>query len=391
MTLPDSNADKPASLLFTPYTLRGLTLRNRVVVSPMCQYRSRDGEATDWHLVHMGKFAMGGAGLVFCEETAVAASGRKTYGCAGMYEERHVKAARRINDFMHEVGAAAGIQLGHAGRKASCGPPWTNFKPLTEEDAKHGMPPWRGVSASEQAAKPGALVPQAMDESQIQHMIGLWRDAALRSIDAGFDVVEVHGAHGYLIHQFLSPLSNLRTDAWGGDLAGRMRLALEISEAVRRVWPADKPVFFRVSAVDGDGGAWDMDDTVALSQALKERGVDVITCSSGGINGPLNMAVVPRTPGYQVPYAQRVREEAAMASCAVGLITEPMQAEQILREGRADLIALARELMVDPNWPVRAARELHEADALGLLPKDYSWWLRRREDIRALTPPTTAA
>ncbi|ALM82746.1 NADH:flavin oxidoreductase/NADH oxidase [Bordetella sp. N] len=381
--VPDTAAS-PLPRLFSPYTLRGLTLRNRVVVSPMCQYVSQDGAATDWHLVHLGKFAMGGAGLVFCEETAVEERGRKTYGCAGMYNDRHVAAARRVNDFIHAAGAATGIQLGHAGRKASCAPPWTNFRPLTDDDAKHGMPPWRGVSSSELAAKPGALVPHALDESEIRAMIQTWRTAALRSVDAGYDVCEVHGAHGYLIHQFLSPLANLRTDGWGGDLAGRMRLALEIAEAVRQAWPADKPVFFRVSAVDGDGGAWNMDDTVALSRALGERGVDLVTCSSGGINGPLNMAVVPRVPGYQVPYAERVRTEAGIASCAVGLITEPAQAERILQDGQADLIALARELMVDPNWPVRAARELGVADYLGLLPDDYAWWLRRREDIRAL-------
>lgn len=382
------NADAPGAadtpLLFTPYTLRRLTLRNRVVVSPMCQYKSDGGAATDWHLVHLGKFAMGGAGLVFCEETAVEARGRKTYGCAGMYEDRHVAASRRVTDFIHEAGAAAGIQLGHAGRKASCGPPWTGFRPLTEEDAARGMPPWRGVSASPLPAKPGALVPAQMNEDDIRLMIQAWRIAARRSIDAGFDVCEVHGAHGYLIHQFLSPLANRRTDAWGGDLEGRMRLALEISEAVRQEWPADKPVFFRVSAVDGEGGAWDMDDTVALSRALRERGIDVVTCSSGGIDGPLNMAVVPRTPGYQVPYAARVRREAGMPTCAVGLITEPAHAEDILREGSADLIALARELMANPNWPVQAARALGVTEPLDLLPTDYAWWLKRREEIRAL-------
>ncbi|WP_454690171.1 NADH:flavin oxidoreductase/NADH oxidase [Achromobacter aloeverae] len=384
MTVQPEAAAHPLPRLFTPCTLRGLTLRNRVVVSPMCQYVSNDGAATDWHLVHLGKFAMGGAGLVFCEETAVEASGRKTYGCAGMYDDRHVAAARRVNDFIHAAGAASGIQLGHAGRKASCGPPWTNFRPLTDDDARQGMPPWRGVSASELPAKPGALVPHALDEAEIRAMIQTWRTAAQRSMDAGYDVCEVHGAHGYLIHQFLSPLANLRTDGWGGDLAGRMRLALEIAEAVRQAWPADRPVFFRVSAVDGDGGAWDMDDTVVLARALRERGVDVVTCSSGGINGPLNMAVVPRVPGYQVPYAERVRREAGIASCAVGLITEPAHAERILQQGQADLVALARELMADPNWPVRAANELGVPDYLGLLPRDYAWWLRRREDIRAL-------
>lgn len=376
--------ERGAPMLLSPMTLRGLRLRNRIVVSPMCQYTSNDGAPTDWHLVHLGKFALGGAALVFGEETAVEASGRKTYGCAGIYTDAHVAAYRRITDFIHAAGAAAGIQLGHAGRKASCGAPWTNFRPLTEADAKDGRPPWRGVSASAVAAKPGALTPLAMDEPQIRTMIQTWRTAALRCVDAGFDVCEIHGAHGYLIHQFLSPLANLRTDAWGGDLNGRMRLALEIVKAVRGVWPKEKPVFFRVSAVDGNGGAWDMDDTVVLARALRERGVDVVTCSSGGINGPLNMAVVPRVPGYQVPYAERVRKEADVASCAVGLITEPAQAELILANGQADLIALARELMVDPNWPVRAAKALGVDTYLDLLPQDYAWWLKRREDIRAL-------
>ncbi|MBV7481453.1 NADH:flavin oxidoreductase/NADH oxidase [Bordetella sp. BOR01] len=380
-----ANTSKP--LLLVPTTLRGLALRNRIVVSPMCQYASQDGAPTDWHLVHLGKFALGGAGIVFCEETAVEERGRKTYGCAGIYADRHVEAYRRITDFIRGAGAACGIQLGHAGRKASCGPPWTNFRPLTPEDAAAGMPPWRGVSASALPAKPGALDPHALDDSGIEAVIQSWRLAAQRSVDAGFDICEIHGAHGYLIHQFLSPLANRRTDAWGGDLQGRMRLALCIAEQVREAWPNDRPVFFRVSAIDGNGGAWDMDDTVTLARALRQRGVDVITCSSGGINGPLNMAVVPRVPGYQVPYAERVRREAAVATCAVGLITEPAQAEQILQDGQADLIALARELMVDPNWPVRAGRELGLAGYLDLLPDDYAWWLKRREDIRALSGP----
>jgi len=379
---PQASAGLP--LLLSPCTLRGLTLRNRVVVSPMCQYASRDGAPGDWHLVHLGKFALGGAGLVFCEETAVEERGRKTHGCAGIYADGHVPAYRRITDFIRGAGAAPGIQLGHAGRKASCGPPWTNFRPLTEDDARRGMAPWRGVSASMLPAKAGALVPEALDGDQIRAMVETWRRAAVRSVDAGFEVCEIHGAHGYLIHQFLSPLANRRGDEWGGSLAGRMRFALAIAEAVRAAWPADRPVFFRVSAVDGEGGSWDMDDTVALARALRERGVDVVTCSSGGINGPLNMAVVPRVPGYQVPYAERVRREAGVAACAVGLITEPAQAEAVLREGRADLIALARELMVDPNWPVRAARELGMPQPLDLLPPDYAWWLKRREDIRAL-------
>jgi 2,4-dienoyl-CoA reductase-like NADH-dependent reductase (Old Yellow Enzyme family) len=213
----------------------------------------------------------------------------------------------------------------------------------------------------------------------------------LRTLDAGFDVLEIHGAHGYLIHQFLSPLANRRSDAYGGSLDNRMRFALEITEAVRGVWPKEKPLFFRVSAVDGASGAWTADDTVALAKALKERGVDVITCSSGGIAGPLNMAIVPRTPGYQVPYAERVKKEAGVKACAVGLITEPEHAEAILQQGRADLIAMARELMYNPNWPVHAAKTLGVPDYLKLLPPAYAWWLERREKIRELTQTQSAS
>jgi 2,4-dienoyl-CoA reductase-like NADH-dependent reductase (Old Yellow Enzyme family) len=373
-------------MLFAPLALRSLAARNRVVVSPMCQYSSADGGPTDWHLVHLGKFAMGGAGIIFCEETAVEERARKTYRCAGIYADRFTPMYRRITDFLREQGAIPAIQLGHSGRKASCGPPWTNFAPLTDEDAERGMRPWRGVSASAIPARAGAPAPLELSATDIGEVLDAWRDAALRSLDAGFDICEIHGAHGYLIHQFLSPLANTRRDGYGGDLSGRMRFALEVAETVRAVWPHDRPLFFRVSAVDGEGGAWSVDDTVALARELKARGVDVITCSSGGINGPLNMAIVPRVPGYQVPYAARVKCEAGILSCAVGLITEPKHAEAILRNGEADLIALARELMYNPNWPVHAAKALGVPDYLDLLPPAYAWWLKRREQIRELTP-----
>ena len=369
------------ALLFTPIQLAGLTARNRIVVSPMCQYSSEEGGPNDWHLVHLGKFALGGAGIIFCEETAVEARARKTYGCAGIYSDKHVPMYLRITDFLRNNGGIPAMQIGHSGRKASCGPPWTNFRPLTEDDAKSGMKPWRGVSASAIPARDDAQAPHELSVSEIREVIDAWREAALRTLDAGFDVIEIHGAHGYLIHQFLSPLANKRSDAYGGDLSGRMRFALELTEAVRTAWPRDKPLFFRVSAVDGDGGAWNMDDTVTLARELKTRGVDVIACSSGGINGPLNMAIVPRTPGYQVPYAERVRKEANIMTCAVGLITEAQQAEDILQRGQSDLIAMAREFMYNPNWPVHAARQLGVADYLDLLPPAYAWWLKRREQI----------
>lgn len=374
-------------LLLQPIALRGVTARNRIVVSPMCQYESRDGGPTDWHLVSLGKYAIGGAGIVFAEETAVEARGRKTYECAGIYSDNHVPAYRRITDFLRHQGAVPAIQLGHAGRRASSDAPWTDFKPLDDSDAARGLKPWTSVSVSAiAAAREGSQVPAAMSIDDIHAMINTWREAARRSLDAGFDICEIHGAHGYLIHQYLSPLANRRNDAYGGDLRGRMRFGLEIVEAVREVWPHDRPLFFRCSATDGPQGGWTMEDTIALSRELKQRGVDVITCSSGGIGGPINTEIVPRVPGYHVAYAERVRQEVGIKSVAVGLITEAHQAEQILEAGQADLIALARELLYNPHWPVHAAKELGIENYLEILPRGLSWWLKRREEVRRLKP-----
>jgi 2,4-dienoyl-CoA reductase-like NADH-dependent reductase (Old Yellow Enzyme family) len=377
--------DLPLPLLFSPIDLGGLTARNRVVVSPMCQYSSEGGGPTDYHLVHLGQFAMGGAGIVFCEETSVEARGRKSYHCAGIYDDAHVPQYRRINDFIRAHGAIPAIQLGHAGRKGSACEPWEGYRPLTDADAVRGSPPWRTVSSSELAASERAPLPHALDRDEIRAVIARWREAALRALDAGYDLVEVHAAHGYLIHQFLSPLANKRTDAYGGDLEGRMRLCLEILEAVRGAWPSDRPLFMRVSAVDGVNGAWNVDDTVALARAAKERGVAVVTPSSGGIAGPGTAAPVPRLPGYHVPYAERVRREAGVMTIAVGLITEARHAEAILRGGQADLVALAREFLWNPHWPAHAARELGVPGYLDLLPRGYAWWLKRREDTRRVT------
>jgi 2,4-dienoyl-CoA reductase-like NADH-dependent reductase (Old Yellow Enzyme family) len=380
-----SSAAPATPLLFTPLRLRGLTARNRVVVSPMCQYSSERGGPTDYHLVHLGKFAMGGAGIVFCEETAVEARGRKSHHCAGIYDDAHIPGYRRINEFIRAQGAVPAIQIGHGGRKGSGCAPWEGYRPLTAEDAKQGHAPWRTVSASAIPASAEAPVPHALTTGEIADVVASWRTAAARALDAGYDVVEVHAAHGYLIHQFLSPLANRRDDAYGRDLQGRMRLCLEIVEAVRGVWPADRPVFMRVSAVDGVDGAWSSDDTVALARAARERGVDFVTTSSGGIAGPGTATPVPRVPGYHVPYAAKVRREAGVGTIAVGLITEARHAEEILRNGEADLIALARELLWNPNWPAHAARELGVPAYLDLLPRGYAWWLKRREDIREVT------
>jgi len=381
----DGNVRLP--LLLQPIGLRGLTARNRIVVSPMCQYHSESGGPTDWHLVSLGKYAIGGAGIVFTEETAVEEHGRKTYECAGIYSDNHVPAYRRITEFIRSLGAIPAIQLGHAGRKASSDLPWKDFRPLDDSDAARGLKPWIGVSASAiPAPREGSSTPIAMSVSDIIKMIEVWRESAVRSVDAGFDICEIHGAHGYLIHQFLSPLANRRNDGYGGDLKGRIRFALEITEAVRAVWPQDRPLFFRCSATDGPGGQWTIDDTIVLASELLQRGVDVITCSSGGIGGPINTEIVPRVPGYHVAYSERVRRAAGIKTVAVGLITEARHAEQILCAGQADLIALARELLYNPHWPVHAAKELGIENYLDILPADLSYWLKRREEVRRLKP-----
>jgi 2,4-dienoyl-CoA reductase-like NADH-dependent reductase (Old Yellow Enzyme family) len=371
--------DRP--LLFRPITIRGVTARNRIMLGPMSQYLSVNGNLTDWHLVHLGQFAIGGAGIVCSEETAVEARGRRTHDCAGIYAEEHVRGYRRITDFLKDMGAVPAIQLGHAGRRGSVRPPWQGRLPLGERDAARGHAPWTTVSASPIPHGPGRPPPAALDRQEIKEVVQAWRDAASRSADAGFDVVEIHGAHGYLINQFLSPVGNRRTDAYGGDRQGRMRFALELVEAVRAAWPRDKPLFFRVSAVDGKGGHWDMDDTIALVTELKERGVDVIDCSCGGLEGESSLPAVPRhLPGYNVVYSEHVRREANISTAVVGMITEPAQAEAILREGKADIIALAREMMCNPYWPVHAAKALGLPDWLNMLPENYACRLYPREE-----------
>ncbi len=369
-------------LLFTPIKLRSVVARNRIVCSPMCQYVSDDGAPGEWQLVNFGRFAMGGCGIVFGEETAVVAEGRKTHHCAGMYKDSHVADYRRINDFIRALGAVPAIQLGHCGRRASAHGPLQDRRALTEEDARMGMKPWQPIAPSAITDRPGGETPRAMDHDDIRKSIESWRVAAQRSLDAGYDILEIHGAHGYLIHQFLSPLSNKRTDGYGGTLEGRMRFALEITDAVRRVWPADKPLFFRTSVVDGTGGAWGLDDTLALARELKARGVDVVDCSSGGISGDGPMPPLPRVPGYQAGYAREIRQDVGIATCAVGMITEASHAEALLRDGHADLIALARELMDHPNWPVHAARDLGMAEPLDLVHAREAQRLRLREQHR---------
>ena len=371
-------------LLFTPISFRGVTARNRIVASPMCQYHSTEGGPGDWQMAHIGRLAIGGSGIVFGEETAVEAVGRKTYACAGIWDDRHIPLYRRLTDFIREQGAVPAIQLGHSGRQASCHTAVHDWAPLTEADAAAGLAPWQGMAPSAVAGEPRHFPPKAMDRDDIRRVLAAWAEAARRSVDAGYDICEIHGAHGYLIHEFLSPLSNRRTDAYGGDRQGRMRFALEVAEAVRAAWPDDKPLFFRISCVDGQGGAWDLEDSVVLAAALKDRGIDLIDCSSGGITGPTDMPLVPRVPGYQVGFAERIRREAGVPTMAVGLITDAHQAEAILREGRADLAALARELLWHADWPAHAALELGVEDPHGVMPHEYAYRLRQRERAKEM-------
>ncbi len=379
--------DEAVPLLFSPITLRGVTARNRIVVSPMCQYVSVEGGPTDWHLVHLGKFAIGGAGIVFGEETAIEPRGRKTYDCAGMYDDRHIAQYGRINDFLKSMGSVPAIQLGHAGALGACHGAMQGWEPLTEKDAAQGLPPWECLSAGGGAGiKRAAVRLKMMDRDDIAAVMQAWKDATRRSLEAGFEILEIHGAHGYLIHEFLSPATNRRNDAYGGDLEGRMRFALEVVEAVRSVWPQDKPLFYRASVLDGKGGEWVLEDTIALAKALRERGVDVIDCSSGGITGDSRLLGIPRVPGYHVSHSTRIKQETGAPTMLVGLVTDAHQAEAILRNGQADLIGMARELMYESHWPVHAARELGVPNYLELFPEPYTFRLKIREEHKVQYP-----
>ena len=371
-------------LLFTPITIRDITARNRIVASPMCQYASVDGAPNDWQLAHLGRLAIGGCGIIFGEETAVEARGRKTYTCAGLWKDDQIASYKRLNDFLRAYDATPALQLGHAGRKGSCHDAVRDWAPLTEADAADGMPPWTAIGPSAIPQTPRHPVPRAMTQADIDDVVEAFAASARRGHEAGYDIVEIHGAHGYLIHQFLSPITNQRTDAYGGSRENRMRFALEITAAVRAAWPEEKPLFYRLSAVDGQGGEWGIEDSIALAKALKDKGVDIVDCSSGGIVGSASMSTVPRLPGFQVPFSERIKREADVPTMAVGLITEGEQAERILRAGQADLIAIARELMWFADWPAHMAKKmgLHDYD---IMPEGYAHRLKLR-DTQARMP-----
>lgn len=336
-------------LLFTPLRTRSLELRNRIVVSPMCEYSSRDGFANDWHLVHLGSRAVGGAGLVLTEACAVTADGRISPDDLGIWKDDHIAVLARITAFVRSQGAAAGIQLAHAGRKAATAAPFKGGKPLPSAEA------WQIVAPSPLAFAPGYAQPHELSKSEIAAIIGDFAAAAARALTAGFQVIELHAAHGYLIHQFLSPLSNQRNDAYGGSFDNRCRLACEVVEAMRGVWPAELPLWVRISATDWGEGGWDVADSVALARRLRPLGVDLMDCSSGG---NVAHAQIPVGPGYQTVFAEQIKRETGMPTGAVGMITSPEQAEHILVTGQADVVILARQMLRDPYWPLRAAHEL---------------------------------
>ena len=338
------------SLLFSPLKIKNIELKNRIVVSPMCEYSAIDGFPNNWHLVHLGSRAVGGAGLIIFEATGVSPEARISVGDLGIWKDEHIEKFKEIVNFIHENGAIAGIQLAHAGRKASFDIPWEN--PLQLDKEKGG---WDTVSASAEIFNPTDKTPIALDTAGIEKVKADFKSATIRAIKAGFKVIEIHAAHGYLQHQFLSPISNKRTDNYGGSFENRIRLLMETVETAQEVWPAENPLFVRISATDWAEGGWNLEESIQLSALLKEKGVDLIDTSSGGLTLAQQ---IPLKPGYQVEFAAAIKKEIGIATGAVGLITTAKQAEEILQNGEADLIFLAREFLIDPYFPLHAAFEL---------------------------------
>lgn len=353
--------------LFEPLTIKSVTLRNRIGVSPMCQYSADNGHMNDWHLVHLGGRAVGGAGLIIAEATAILPEGRISPGCAGLWLDSHIEPLARINKFIKDYGAVPGIQIGHAGRKASCDLPWQGGAHLNNT---HGGWDIVGPTTEPFGGANHQKIPAALDKDGIQRIVKSFADSAERAHEAGCEWLEIHAAHGYLLHSFLSPLSNTRTDEYGGPFENRCRALMEVITAVQKKWPTDKPLAVRLSATDWVPGGWTVDDSVALARKLKDAGIDLVDCSSGAIR-PQDLSSYPIGPGFQVPLAEKVRREADIMTAAVGLITDPAQADQIIRNGQADMVYLARELLRNPYWPIQAARALGHADKLSF-PLQYA-------------------
>jgi 2,4-dienoyl-CoA reductase-like NADH-dependent reductase (Old Yellow Enzyme family) len=366
-------------MLFQPLTIRGLTLKNRMVVPPMVHYRAEAGNTCGaFHMVHLGRYALGGFGLVFVEATAVEEIGLINEHDLGIWNDAQMESFRPLIAFMRRRGTAIGIQLAHGGRKACSQTAMQGMGPLTEENLKAGAKLWQPVGPTAEPVAKGWLTPRQLTTAECRAMVGTWANAARHAVGAGFDTIEIHTAHGYLLASFLSPVSNTRNDEYGGDRAGRMRLPLEIVEAVRREMPASMPLFVRVSSVDGTQEGWNMDDTVVFARELKARGVDVIDCSSGGISGAATAAQVTRSLGFQVPFAERGRKEADISTMAVGIILEAQQAETILQNGQADLIAVGRQAQFNPNIAHHWSHELGINTRFEDWSPEFGWWLEKR-------------
>lgn len=366
-SLADHDRNFPDNDLLTPLTIRGVNLRNRIGVSPMCQYSSKNGFADDWHLVHLGSRAVGGAALVMTEATAVTSEGRITPGDLGIWNDEHIEMLSRIANFIHRMGAVAGIQIAHAGRKASCQPPWLGGKALTQEEGS-----WDVVGPSSLPFSENNPVPVELDKKGIEDIIKAFIAAAKRALKAGFKILEIHSAHGYLLHSFLSPLSNHRTDEYGGSFDNRSRLLLQVVKAVREVIPECMPLFVRISATDWVEEGWDLDQSIQLAKKLCPLGVDLIDVSSGAL---VPHAKIPVAPNYQVPFAAEIRKEAGIKTSAVGLITDPQQANQIITSGEADFVFLAREFLREPYWALKAEQALKQDPSW---PTPYGYAVRRR-------------
>ena len=368
--------------LYSPFELRGVAFKNRIAVSPMSQYRSIDGHANDWHLVHLGRFAMGGAGLVYAEATAVEKDGRRTHGDLGLWEDAQIDPLRPVAQFIEREGAVPGIQLGHAGRKASERRPWHGETPVDDEDvAARNEAPWQAIAPSPLPYADGWPAPAEMTEDDIQRVVRSFGDAARRAREAGFRIIEVYAAHGFLVHQFLSPISNRRQDHWGGSAENRRRFATEVARSIRANWPQDYPLAFRLSATDWLDGGIEIDETVATARALKAEGVDMIDCSTGGIGGKERPRRMVIEEGFQTPFAARVRKDADIATMAVGFLWSAEACEDIIASGKADMIAMARELLDDPNWPLRNAARLGADENHAMWPIESGWWLMKRERL----------
>jgi len=366
--------------LFTPITVRGVSVRNRVMLSPMNQHRARDGYADDGLLVHLGKFALGGFGIIMTEATAIEPRGRVAPGDLGIWSDDHIAGLRRVCNYVKDAGGTPGVQLAHSGRKGASQRPWHGFGPLNEEDARRGEPPWPLVSPTREALGAGHVVPDQLSLEGIEDVLRSYADAAARADAAGFDVIEVHAGHGYLIASFLSPVINTRNDEYGGDFAGRIRFALRVADAVRSRWPEHKPLMFRISSVDGHPEGWKIEHSIMLARELKAHGVDIIDCSSGGLRQSTALENAKRYPGYQVEYAAQIRRGADIATAAVGLILDGRQAEEILANGNADFIALGRQALYDPYWAHHAAQDFGIDPDFALWDVSAGWWLAKRKD-----------